>query len=326
MSNTVNLGRETYQIDIYEGGKPERTSVYLIRGAKTALVEVGASSCTENLLSGLDSLNISLPSIDYIILTHIHIDHAGGAGTLIKKTPNARLMVHPRGARHLINPARLVEGTRAAYSVYDNCFDQVFGQVEPVEEECIYTPEEGEQLDLGKGRVLTFYYTPGHARHHMAIYDGLTRGLFCGDALGAVYRPLSRIIGRDFVIPATPPSEFEPAEGIAVCDMIGGIAPEVLYFSHFGISKNVGYILERNRQLLQQFTNSAGRILSENGSVKDVEDKFWELINMQISEFSNLDLRQFIPLIDVQLCAEGIVDYLKKEGRKNQAKGVRIVE
>lgn len=312
MSKAVDLGKETYQIDIFEGGNPERTSVYLIRGAKTALIEVGASSCTENLLSGLDSLNVSLSNIDYIILTHIHIDHAGGAGTLIKRTPNARLMVHPRGAKHLMNPTRLVEGTRTAYTVYGNCFDQVFGQVEPVDKEYIYTPEEGEQLDLGKGRVLTFYYTPGHARHHMAIYDSLTRGLFCGDALGAVYKPLSRIIGRDFVIPATPPSEFDPVEGIAVCDMVGRLAPEVLYFSHFGISKNVDYILERNSELLKEVTSAARGLLSESGSVKDIEEKFWKLISMQIPEFSNLDLRQFIPLIDIQLCAEGIVDYLNK--------------
>jgi glyoxylase-like metal-dependent hydrolase (beta-lactamase superfamily II) len=317
LSKAVDLGGETYQIDIYEGGKSERTSAYLIRGAKTALIEVGASSCMENLLSGLNSLNVSLSDIDYVILTHIHIDHAGGAGTLIKKTPKARLIVHPRGARHLINPARLVEGTRAAYTAYDNCFDQVFGQVEPVDGKNIYTPEEGENLDLGKGRVLTFYYTSGHARHHLSIYDNLTRGLFCGDALGAVYKPLSRIIGRDFVVPATPPSEFDPAEGIAVCEMVRGLAPEVLYFSHFGISKNIGYILERNRELLQQFTSAAREILSESGSVKNVEDKLWELINMQIQDFSHLDLRQFIPLIDIQLCAEGIVDYLKKEGRNN---------
>ncbi|KUK54553.1 MAG: Zn-dependent hydrolase [Desulfotomaculum sp. 46_296] len=317
MSKVVDLGEETYQIDIYEGGKPERTSVYLIRGAKTALVEVGASSCMVSLLSGLNSLNVSLSDVDYIILTHIHIDHAGGAGTLIKKTPNARLMVHPRGAKHLMNPTRLVEGTRAVYTVYDNCFDQVFGQVEPVNEEHIYTPEEGEQLDLGKGRILTFFYTPGHARHHMAIYDSLTRGLFCGDTLGAVYKPLSRIIGRDFVIPATPPSEFDPLEGVAVCDMIGKLAPEVLYFSHFGISKNADYILERNRELLQDVTSSARGLLSEGGSVKDIEEKFWELISLQIPEFSHLDLRQFIPLIDIQLCAEGIVDYLKKESRNN---------
>jgi len=314
LSKAVDLGNETYQIDILEGGKPERTSIYLIKGAKTALIEVGASSCLENLLSGLDFLNISLFDIDYVILTHIHIDHAGGAGTLIKRMPNARLIVHPRGAKHLINPTRLVEGTREAYTVYDNCFDQVFGQVEPVNSEYIYTPEEGEQLVLGKGRILTFYYTPGHARHHMAIYDSLTKGLFCGDTLGAIYKPLSRIIGRDYVIPATPPSEFDPEQGIAVCDVVSRLAPEVLFFSHFGISKDVGYILERNRELLREVTSAARFILSKNGSVKDVEEKFWELISLQISDFSHLDLRQFIPLIDVQLCAEGIVDYLKKAG------------
>ncbi|MFA5383076.1 MAG: MBL fold metallo-hydrolase [Eubacteriales bacterium] len=313
----VDLGMETYQIDIYEGGKPERTSIYLVRGVKTALIEVGASSCLGNLLSGLESLNVSLSDIDYVILTHIHIDHAGGAGTLIKKMPNARLMVHPRGARHVMNPTRLVEGTRAAYTVYNDCFDQVFGQVEPVNGEYIHTPKEGEQLDLGKGRVLTFFYTPGHARHHMSICDSLTRGLFCGDTLGAVYKPLSRIIGRDFVIPATPPSEFDPKEGISVCDMVGRLAPDVLYFSHFGTSKNVDYILERNRELLQKFTSAAAGLLSKGGSVKDIEEKLWELISLQVSDFNHLDLRQFIPLIDIQLCAEGIVDYLKKESRNN---------
>lgn len=313
MSDVVDLGNNVYQMDVYGEGRPGRTSSYLIRGSKMAIFETGAANCHEHLMKGLAELDAHLSEIDYVIVSHVHLDHAGGAGTLIKKLPNARVVVHPEGAKFLMDAPRLEKGVRSVYDVPN--FYEIFGQTESVSKELIYTPADEEEIDLGGGRVIKIYHTPGHARHHIIADDPSSKGLFCGDALGTVYYPLSSIIGHDFIFYATPPHDYDLDEGIASCEKIGKLAPEKLYFSHFGVIIDVEDILRRTPVFLRKLTGGAGEVMARGGTLKEVEEVYWKCIADQLAEFSNLNCRDYIPEIDIWVCSQGLVKYHSRKDK-----------
>jgi len=246
MSGIINLGNDIHQVDVYDQGMPERTSCYLITAEQAALIETGATPGAGYLMAALRDLGIDPEKVKYIIVTHIHLDHAGAAGVLARELPEAEVWVHPRGARHMIDPSRLIAGARA---VYGDLFDSFFGEILPVPAERVHSPEDGETLDLGGGRVLAFYHTPGHARHHMVIHDPASRGVFSGDALGVRYKALSELVGFDYTLPSTPPSEFDPPAALETMDRMMGLALENIYFTHFGMAAGAPAILARNRKL-----------------------------------------------------------------------------
>jgi len=153
-------------------------AAYLIRGAKGAILEPGPASGTPLIQEAIKKLGMK--EVAYIIPTHIHLDHAGAAGTLAQLFPQAKVIVHPQAAKHMVNPSRLIESTKMAF---DDDFEITFGRTIPVPESQIKTPEDGEVISID-GRKLQVIYSPGHAPHHMAIFDEKTQGLFCGEALG----------------------------------------------------------------------------------------------------------------------------------------------
>ncbi|WP_347880551.1 MBL fold metallo-hydrolase [Metabacillus flavus] len=157
-----------------------------------------------HIKSGLSELGLSVTAIKYIIVTHVHLDHAGGAGLLLKECPDAKIIVHPKGARHLVCPERLIAGAKA---VYKEDFDVLFDPVIPVPEERILIMGDKEQLAISENCVLEFIDSPGHANHHFSIFDPISKGIFAGDVLGIVYEDDS--FGR-FCLPSTSPNQFNP--------------------------------------------------------------------------------------------------------------------
>jgi glyoxylase-like metal-dependent hydrolase (beta-lactamase superfamily II) len=278
----VDLGDGIYQIDVYGMGLAEYTSAYLVQSNKIALIETGATPGIKHLFSAFQQLDISLDDIDYVIVTHVHLDHSGGAGALLQKLPKAKVFVHPRGARHLNAPARLCQAVR---TLYGEVYDQYFEEVVPIEEDRIYSPADGEKLDLGKGREFAFYYTLGHARHHMVIYDTLSKGLFSGDTLGVWYR----LENKHFVFPVTPPPEFDPDDCLATCRFFRQLLPECIYFSHFGKGLDVFKIISRYEELVQQEVTLARQVISGGGTLIDLKAKIWELM---LREISRLGLKE----------------------------------
>lgn len=209
-------------LDVVMHGFDRITAAFLVRGRQTALVETGPKSSIDALTAALDAAGAE--DIDWIVVTHIHLDHAGAAGTLAARWPDARVAVHPLGAPHLADPTKL---WASAGRIYGDQMIALWGGIDPIDSGRIVAIQDGDVIDLG-GRRLTAIETPGHARHHHAYLDDAAGVVLCGDALG-VCLPESAIIR-----PATPPPEFDLESAVASVERIRDLDAASLWFTHFG--------------------------------------------------------------------------------------------
>jgi glyoxylase-like metal-dependent hydrolase (beta-lactamase superfamily II) len=209
----------------------EMAACYLLEaGDKVAIIEAGSYYSVERILKVLQQRGWDRSAVSHVILTHVHLDHAGGAGWLIKELPNAMLVVHPFGARHMIEPAKLEAGTRVVFG--DENFDRMYGSLLPVPEDRVLIRHDGDELLVGT-RKLKFMDTPGHARHHFCVWDEQTQGWFTGDTFGLSYRDLDTDQGA-MVFPITTPIQFDPP---ALRDSVRRLmeaGPQCMYMTHFG--------------------------------------------------------------------------------------------
>ncbi|MEO5366403.1 MAG: MBL fold metallo-hydrolase [Magnetococcus sp. WYHC-3] len=227
---TQDLPHNITLIDTEYGRRGCAASYLLQDSGRAAFIETGAGAAAPRLMAVLEQKGIPPEAVDFVIVTHIHLDHAGAAGRLLRDLPNARLAVHPLGARHMADPERLVASTIAVYG--EEAFRTLHGEIPPIPVHRILEMADGSTLTLGS-RTLTFLYSPGHARHHHCIWDETSRGLFTGDTLGIAYPELAGPLGP-FVYPATTPTQFDPAALHLSLDRLAALQPEWLYFTHFG--------------------------------------------------------------------------------------------
>jgi glyoxylase-like metal-dependent hydrolase (beta-lactamase superfamily II) len=214
---------------------PRWGSVYLVNETKKALVDTGTSRSLNAVLEGIKQAGVRPEDIDYIIATHIHLDHAGGAGTILKHMPQAQVVVHHRGARHLVNPERLVKSFAATMG------EQLVaktGEVLPVPEERVKPVNDGDVLELGEGQVLTFIDAPGHAPHELCILESRNQGFFSGDAIGV------SVADNRVLIPVTPPPGFDLETYLATLKKLASLDAKSIYFAHFGKVDNARENLE----------------------------------------------------------------------------------
>ena len=216
--------------------RPVLAAIHLvIEGGRVAFIDTGSNDALPNAIAALGRLGLDYSAVDHIILTHIHLDHAGGAGSMMAKFPNARLVVHPRGARHMAEPARLVAGVTQVYGA--EYVTRVYGEIVPVPAERIIEAPDGQVISLA-GRELLCLDTPGHARHHICIVDRKTGGVFSGDTFGLSYREHD-VDGRPFIFPTTTPTQFDPVAMHASIERILSLRPEAIYLTHYGRVDNV---------------------------------------------------------------------------------------
>ncbi len=209
----------------------EMAACYLLEaGDQAAIIEAGTNYSVERILKVLDQRGWDRTAVSHVILTHVHLDHAGGAGKLMQVLPNASLVVHPNGARHMIDPARLEAGARAVFG--DPFFDENYGQLIPVPEDRVIIMRDGDELQVG-ARRLRFMDTPGHARHHFCVWDEQTRGWFTGDTFGVSYRDLDTGKGA-MVFPTTTPIQFDPPVLRESVRCLMEADPQCMYLTHFG--------------------------------------------------------------------------------------------
>ena len=184
-----------------------QTAIHLlVEGGRAAVIDTGTSHAVPHVIAALEARGVAPAQVDYVILTHVHLDHAGAAGQLMARFPNARLTVHPRGARHVVDPSRLLAATVAIYGAAQT--RRIYGEILPVARERVIETPEGATLRLA-GRELLFLDAPGHARHHVVVRDGESGHVFAGDTFGLSYRELDQD-GRQFSFPTTSPSQFDP--------------------------------------------------------------------------------------------------------------------
>ena len=201
----------------------------IVDRGRAAFVDVGTNSSVPFLLAALAELGVARTAVDYLLLTHVHLDHAGGAGALMRELPNAHALLHPRGAPHMIDPARLIAGAQAVYG--EEPFARLYGELLPIPAQRVRVVKDGERVTLG-GRTLELIHTPGHAQHHYVVVDEAHASIFSGDTFGISYRSLDTENGA-FITPSTVPTQFDPEQHLASVDRMLAYRPESIYLMHF---------------------------------------------------------------------------------------------
>jgi glyoxylase-like metal-dependent hydrolase (beta-lactamase superfamily II) len=231
MSMTPEVAPGVFLVDTHYV-RPRLAASYIVRGSATAaIVETGSATAVPRILSALAEHGIPRELVAWVVVTHVHLDHAGGAGALLRELPNARLAVHPRGARHMIDPSKLMAGTEAVYGRERT--RELYGEVVAAPADRVVEAGEGFTADLGE-RQLRVTDAPGHAKHHFIVHDDRTNGFFTGDTFGLSYRELDGPEGP-FVFPTTTPVQFDPEALHATLDRLVAARPDRIFLTHFGL-------------------------------------------------------------------------------------------
>lgn len=263
---TEKLDEHVYLIDVETGGLENFIATYVLKGARAAIIETGPTSSIPNLLSGLKEINVKAEDVEYVAVTHIHLDHGGGVGTLLKSLPKAKVIAHPAAAQHLVNPEKLWQ---QSVIVQGKQITDMFLAPEPVPAERILAVEDGMTLKLGKDVNLKVVETLGHASHHQSYFETLHGGLFPGDAAGIYIRAL------DVVVPTTPPS-FKLDIALASLEKLVSLSPTVLYYSHFGKANNPIQRLMSYGTQLKLWTSIAQQELQNKHGLEQIRTRIIE--------------------------------------------------
>ncbi len=283
MAEIVELNGDIFQVDLKECGYVGRTAGYLVRGKDGwMLVETGPASSAGVILEAVSQLGLKPEQLKFIAVTHIHLDHAGGLGLLAKHFKEARLVVHPKGARHMIDPSRLIAG---ATEFWGKEKMEQYGEVLPVDEERVLGAKEGDMIDLGD-RKIEIWETPGHAKNHVCYYDALTNGVFSGDALGVYASGLTKLLGRPVIRIATPAPDcngellFKSLFRVAMSNI------EQIYFTHFGVGRPPQLLIENVIGQLGIFIESGKTYIEQRGGVQGIqEDSALEVYALEMENY-----------------------------------------
>ncbi len=292
--------------------RPGLACCYLLRsGDRYAFVECGTALSVPGLMRVLEQRGIAPEQVSYVMPTHVHLDHAGGAGQLLRRLPDARLVIHPRGARHMIDPTKLIEGATAVYGAEN--LAAMYGEIVPVPEDRVIVANDGFKLDFS-GRELLFLDAPGHARHHYAIWDAESRGIFSGDVFGLSYREADGPMGP-YLFPTTTPVQFEPEAWNLTLDRFLALDPAYVYLTHYGRVGNVRELAHRLRRGLvayQRMARQHAAAPDRHAAIKEalMAHALRELqaMNAPLSEQQARDLLAF----DMELNTQGLEVWLDK--------------
>lgn len=309
--DTFAIAQGITGIDTRMVGRYLVTSAYLISSDEPTLVETGPKTSSDAVHRGLVSLGMRPEDLAHVIVTHIHLDHAGGAGTIARMYPQATIWVSARGAPHLIDPRRLVASTERTYGA--DKARAIFGEVEPVAGERVRAIGEGDQIKIG-GRTLDVMETPGHASHQVALTDGSTGSVFVGDALG-VHLPDVKVLR-----PATPPPEFDLELSIESIQRIADRA-DLLLLSHFGPVSEVRRLCDLAIERLRHW---AEEVRSAMQIDDDLDHVIRALTARGAREYEQdagdpIDMERYDVLSSIEMNALGIMRYWRKRAEKEAA-------
>lgn len=297
-------------------GRPGLASCYvMINQGRAAIIETGIAKTVPRILQVLAEKGIGCDQVDYIITTHVHLDHAGGVGGLIEQLPNAQLIIHPRGARHMIDPSQLQAGAMAVYG--EEKYRATYGELIPVPEHRVTIKEDNSSLDL-QGRTLKFFDTPGHARHHFCVWDDESRGIFTGDTLGIVYRELCRD-DEDFVMPSTTPVQFEPEKLKQSIDRLFAMQPNYFYLTHYGRVEAKSGLVEALKSQIDMYVDiGQGFAKEENRQTLISQSLVEKTLGLLAKYQSPLNTQQCKTLIEMDMAinAQGLDVWLTKAAKQ----------
>jgi glyoxylase-like metal-dependent hydrolase (beta-lactamase superfamily II) len=288
-----------YLLDTYALGAPGTVGVYLIKGPKPTLVDCGYASSYQTVLSGLIEVGVLPSEIKYMIPTHVHLDHAGAAGRLLKEMPNAEVVAHEKSVKHLVDPAKLIE---SATKVFGEVVMKMYGAPEPISAERITAVGEEAHLDLGDGLTATLMHTPGHAPHQVSMMLDDTKALLTADAVGIVYPDLKTLI------PTTPPPSFNPDELVASVGALEQTTPKELLVPHYGTRKDVGWVFRTTSEKVPRWVERVRQLKNEGKSL----DEASEVMEAEIRKDAGVGELTIYAKVSIRTSVMGILHYLEK--------------
>ena len=296
--------------------RPQLAAVHLIveRG-RVAVVDTASNACVPRVLAALQALGLSPASVDYVFLTHVHLDHAGGAGAMMRAFPDARLIVHPRGARHMADPTKLFAAVQEVYGAEEA--HRLYGDPLPIPVDRIQEAGDGFSFDLA-GRALVCLDTPGHARHHLCLLDSRSGCLFTGDIFGMSFRELD-VDGRPSIIPTSSPTQFEPEVMHASVDRILAHSPPAVYLTHFAQVRDVARLGEDLHRLIDAHVAVAeGERDSGPARGARIESGLWALMEAEAARqgwrLPAVQWREVLRM-DIEINAQGLDYWLEHRDR-----------
>lgn len=306
----IRLDERITLIDGFDMDIPNRTGTYVIDEEELTIVETGPSPSVKYIKKGLETLGFTLDQVKYIIVTHIHLDHAGGAGLLLRECPNAKVVVHPRGERHLIDPSKLAAGARA---IYGDSFSEIYDPIIPIPAERLLVKTEGDTLQIGPDCTLTFYNTPGHSKHHFSIYDPVSNGMFTGDTTGVRYESLIQE-GIDLYLPTTSPNHFDPQDMEESIKRIQEMKLDRIYFGHFGMTEEPEIAIKQVLDWLKVFVEEGEQVMAEGISYDELASRLLDKVKRHLRAKGVPDDHDIYIILnlDMQISSLGIVDYFQK--------------
>ncbi|MEM3640593.1 MAG: MBL fold metallo-hydrolase [Candidatus Bathyarchaeia archaeon] len=299
--HAAKIGEHVYLIDVETAGIKNFIASYVLKGKSAAIIETGPTSSVLNLLSGLKALKLDPRDITYIAVSHIHLDHGGGVGTLLKYLPNAEVIVHQRGAPHLVNPEKLWQQS----IITIGNVAEVYGEPEPVPEERIITASDGSVFDVGNNVEFKVVETIGHASHHLSYYEQINEAIFTGDAAGIYLNDIEAII------PTTPPP-FRLDMALSSLDKLIKLKPKVLYYSHFGKAHNAVENLQKYMQQLKFWAKIVKKGVENNENVDAISKKIIESDEATQKAIKYITVHQTISEGMLYRSIQGFVDFIEK--------------
>ncbi|MCS7124852.1 MAG: MBL fold metallo-hydrolase [Candidatus Bathyarchaeota archaeon] len=263
--DALKIDEHIYMVDVKVAGARNFIASYILRGEKTIIVETGPASSVHNLLNGLEGLDVKPEEVAYVAVSHIHLDHGGGVGPLLRRFPKAKAVVHERGAPHLVNPEKLWQQAQMVLGRVA----EIYGKPTPVPSERIVAAQDGMVLDAGGGVKLKVVETVGHAPHHLSYYEPLSNGIFTGDSAGIYLNEI------DAIVPTTP-APFRLDMALASLEKMANLKPSTLYYTHFGKAENAVEKLQAYAKQLRLWAGIAKETLEKNESLDTMRQKIFE--------------------------------------------------
>ena len=282
-------------------------SFLIVENGHAAFVETGPNSAVPRLLAALEAQGLGRDAVDYVIPTHVHLDHAGGAGLLMQHLPRAKLVIHPRGARHMIDPSLLMEGVRAVYGAEVAMRD--YGELAPIPAERVITTSDGMVIELA-GRALRFADTPGRARHHHCIWDEASRGWFTGDTFGIVYPEL-----HPYIVPACAPVQFDQEDLHESVARLLAQQPDLMYLTHYGAVRDAEKLAVQFLAQVDAMSAAARSLASAPGRHEKLKRAFGDIYIAELRRSGSIQSENYLRDIlatDIELNAQGLGTWLDR--------------
>jgi len=288
----------------------------IVENGRAAFVDTGTNDSVPLLLDALRQQDLDAADVDFVFLTHVHLDHAGGAGLLMQQLPNARCVVHPRGAPHMANPEKLIKGTQGVYGAQRT--REMYGDLLPIDERRIIVAEDEHWLELN-GRKMQTLFTEGHARHHYCLNDPASRGVFTGDSFGISYRELDTAAG-EFIFPTSTPASFDPPEAHKAVDRIIACEPLQLYLTHYSRVTSIDRLATDMHAGIDAYETMALDCRDAKSRSAALETAMYEYLATRLIEHGfkgDTDAIWSVVSVDVTLNAAGLVAWLNRLDKRH---------